>query len=207
MGGRSPCGRQTSPHILRQLGKLKIRRKNSDHGIWRAAQSELAADDRWVCTKAAAPKRIAENHHLMLSEMVFLFEERSPHPRMHAQHIEEVGGNYRARNQFRAPFAGETHRGIAIGADALKRRTALAPFHQLPELIGSGLAFRNCGDVSEIATSRSCAGKSSGRKSTPLTSEKMAVLAPMPTARLSAAIVANPRSFQSVLRHTANLAS
>src|SRR5579862_4500522 len=61
-------------------------------------------------------------------------------------------------------------------------------------------SLRNCGVVMEMATRRWGSGKSSGRSRTPFTIEKIAVLAPMPMARLRMAMAAKPRSFQSVRR-------
>src|SRR4051812_42105759 len=68
-----------------------------------------------------------------------------------------------------------------------------------PRLMGNGSPLRNCSVEMERATRRRGSGKSSGRNRTPLTSEKIAALAPMPMARLSTAMAAKPRSFQSVL--------
>src|SRR5579864_1585764 len=65
--------------------------------------------------------------------------------------------------------------------------------------MGKGSPLRNCLVATDTATSRCGSGKSSGRSSTPLTSEKIAVLAPMPMAKLSTDMAAKPRSFQSVL--------
>ena len=48
-----------------------------------------------------------------------------------------------------------------------------------------------------MATSRSGAGNGSGRSRTALTTEKMAVLAPMPSASATMATAANPGAFHS----------
>src|SRR4051794_29063721 len=68
---------------------------------------------------------------------------------------------------------------------------------RMPRLMGnSGYCFRNCGDIWLSDTSRSGSGRLGLRSRTPFTIEKIAVLAPIPTARLSTTIAANARSCQ-----------
>ena len=62
-------------------------------------------------------------------------------------------------------------------------------------LTGSaGYSFANLGTIWSMATRRSGSRYAGGRSSTPSTREKMAVLAPIPTARLSTTMAAKARS-------------
>jgi hypothetical protein len=74
----------------------------------------------------------------------------------------------------------------------VRARHSLNSVQVMPVLRPSGVFALRAGNRSTIRTSRSLSGYGSGRSSTALTTLKTAVVAPMPSASVATAAVANP---------------
>ena len=115
-----------------------------DPGVWphspRAAQADFAANYRRVAVEPPAPDRIGKNDCLVLSALVLLVDKKAAEMRTHAQYVEKICRNLRARNELGTAFSNEAHRGIAIRADALERMRLLPPFQKMAEIDRQRLA-------------------------------------------------------------------
>src|SRR5262249_55771560 len=56
---------------------LKLRTHHSDHSTSLAIQSNALADNRGIRTKVALPERVTENHHVVVSRLVFIRDENT----------------------------------------------------------------------------------------------------------------------------------
>ena len=89
---------------------------------------------------------------------------------------------------------------LNVAVLALKAATCsklVACRRQSKKLAGATENRPYCGTISLIRTSASASGYGSGRSSTPLTTLKIALVAPMPSARVRMAAIEKPGDFTS----------
>ena len=115
--------------------------------------------------------------------------------RLHAQRRKEIGGDRGAFDPLRLADADQVAGGAVVQADALEDRAALLPVAIVRR---RELQLRVAGVFSYSLTSRSGSGNGSGRSSTKSVTENAAVVAPMPSATMSTAVIANPGARRSM---------
>ena len=152
-----------------------------------------------IAAELALPQAVAQHHHVAAVGRVFLRREGAAQHHRRAEDAEVGFADVNAVDQLR-PVAGdvESRAGEVVGGHVLEDAGLLPPDHEL----GNG------GDRdASLRQVSSAAGqcdrhrdKSSGFSSTAFTTEKMAVLAPMPSASAETAAMREARTLEKQMQ-------
>ena len=178
----------------RQIGEAELGPHDADDGERLAVERKLPAEDARNGAEAARPKALAEHDDPMLSAAVFVRPEGAAQDRLDPEHVEESGRDRRRLGGLRG--------GSPLMLNDRKRIRAMRSKVRLwacqSKKFAGDTAKRvmpgnpSAGGTCQTNVSQSGSGYGSGRSSTALTTLKMAVLAPMPSARTRIAAIAKP---------------
>jgi len=184
---------QRSPEIrFRHDGKRRLRGEHADDGGRLVVERDLPAHDRGVAPEAALPERMAQHHDERRRGTVVLGAESSTEHRGDAEDRKDFVRSLDPAQELRLVEAGEGWRPATEREHALEDVVLIAPIEEVVgrDPLGGGPSRRvwSCHNI----TSCSGSGNGSGRRSTPFTTLKMAVFAPMPMARVRRAMAVIP---------------
>ena len=74
------------PRLISRSGYGKFAAHHAHDPVRRAGQADAAADDRRIGAESATPQRVAQQHHPVVADLVFLFGEAPSEHRRDAQH-------------------------------------------------------------------------------------------------------------------------
>ena len=167
----------------------QIGRHHADDFRRHAINGHRAADDVRILLEAAAPQRVADDHDRRRVGAIFFGKEQAADLRLHAQRRQQSGGDARGAD---ALGLGATHRDVTPLKAAHRRKRPRSP---LP-FVQVGRRRKHdrqgmVGGVSQI-TASDLDPHTDRANSTRSVTAKMAVVVPMPSARVTTATAANP---------------
>ena len=148
-------------------------------------------------SKRVAPEALAEHGHARASGAVLVGAEGAAEPQGGAEQAEELARHAAGAKLLREVPSGEVDDAGVESGDGFGDRILLAV---VLELGRRGVGARAFGLVLMKKTRRSAWGKARGRSNTALTTEKMAVLTPMPRVRAATAASAKAGLWEKMRR-------
>jgi hypothetical protein len=172
------------------LRKSEVGRHHAQHGVARLVERYRASDDCRVAREPPLPEAMAEHQH-WLSASLLVFGESAAEDRLHPEGAEEVARDGEGDHLFRVIDTAEREVGVSKGGELIKGRAACAPVLVLGGATGSRIfpirVFR-----SHTTTSRSGSRYGRGLSRIVCTRLNIAVIEPMPSARVRIATPAKP---------------
>ena len=171
--------------------RVEAARHDADHLERLAAEDDLLADDVPVRAEAPLPEAVAEHDDVLEALATVPGQERPAQHRRDAEDLEEVRRRIRPGQLLRLAGAGEIH------VPAARDRERVEDVRALGDLLEARhrearLEIVEVRVVVISVTRRSGWSYGSERNSTALTSEKIAVLAPIPSASVRITTSENP---------------
>ena len=149
----------------------------------------------WTAAEAPLPKRVAQHHLSAACRRIRSGQKTVTQTRRHAQQRYQIRSCYHARDFLRRPGVGERQAVSAIRRELFKgmilRRDIEKVARDSMSRIHDSIPVRRRRAVRD-------ARRPSGRSSTAFTTEKIAVLAPIPSASVSTATIVNPGDFRNI---------
>jgi len=165
-------------------GNPERRRHHADHGEGLPVEHDAAADDVGVGAEAPPPQAVAEQDHQVAVGGVFLGCEETSELRRHTEGGQHAVRYDAERNPHRLSGTRQGHRLTGRNAEVFERSELFAVVEVLQ---GRDRGTRRFGPAVPDADEPLGTLVGSGRRTTASRTEKMAALAPMPSARVTAA--------------------
>ena len=164
------------------VGIVDPRRQHAGDDDGLAVERDRPADDAWIAAEARAPEPVAQERHVVAPGLMLLRQERAPERRRDAEDVEEALGHAPRVEAIGSPLPVRS----TPNGSAAARSSVRLPSRQSRKLAGDGASsipfgWFHCHSV----TTRSASRYGSGCSSTPCTTLKIVVAAPMPSASVA----------------------
>jgi hypothetical protein len=111
-------GHGQRPPQVGAAGKIELFRHYAHHVVHFAAEVHALAQHVAAAAEAPLPQPVAQNHHMMRPELVFLLGKRAAQRGLRVQHVEKVGGDAEGAQPLRLAEAGIVHVVVRAGGNA-----------------------------------------------------------------------------------------
>jgi hypothetical protein len=126
---------QRHPDVEVRLKKMKLRRQHAHHGERRGVYEQRPAEDGAVRAEPPFPEAVGQQHHPMLSRLLFPGVEGSTQCDVYVEHGKERGGDADAADRFgrrpARPRLGEGEVPVAPGGEAIERAALSTPVEEI----------------------------------------------------------------------------
>ena len=181
-----------------EVGRCRVGESGRHHANDTTREALNLDTHRWqvgIGAERLRPERVTDHRRRDAADSLFLRRKSPPRHRPDSEHVEEAVGDVIDVSKHRLRTADDHGPSALRGGHRRKPGGLLAPIEKIRKRHGDA---RPAPGLLPYPDDPIRVGYGSGRRSTPLTTLKMAVSAPMPTARVSTEMAVNPGLFSSI---------